>query len=333
MKKTSSARRAPKTERADLYQQVTDKIVAALEKGTAPWRRPWRAAQKPAGSSLPANATTGNAYSGINIPLLWMAAEERGFSSDRWLTYRQAQRAGGHIRTGETCSLAVIFKPFEVQAEDDQGNKLVDDDGKPVMASRAMLKPLQLFNTQQCDGLPAALSDTPATILTQEETETVSAPVMNRVLEIFNASGVTVNFLNQNRAYYRPVADQIVMPTSGQFFTEADYWSTLLHELVHASGHQKRLNREGITSSTRQFGDPVYVFEEFIAELGSAFLCAELGVYGEVQHDSYISGWLKALKEDKRALFRACRQAREASAFLLDLKVGTESALTASEVA
>lgn len=333
MKKNTSARRAPKTERADLYQQVTDKIVAALEKGTAPWRKPWRTAQKRTGSGLPANATTGKAYSGVNIPLLWMAAEERGFSSDRWLTFRQAQLAGGHVRPGETCSLAVIFKPFEVQAEDGQGIKLTDDDGKPVMESRTMLKPLQLFNTQQCDGLPAELYGAPSTILTEEEAETVSAPVMNRVKEIFNASGVAVKFLEQNRAYYRPAADQIVMPTSVQFFTEADYWSTLLHELVHASGHQKRLNREGITSSTRKFGDPVYAFEELIAEMGSAFLCAELGVYGEVQHESYVSGWLKALKEDKRALFRACRQAREASEFLLTLTPDSQAVSKASKVA
>lgn len=196
-----------------------------------------------------------------------------------------------------------------------------------------MLRPLQLFNTQQCDGLPAALSGEPATLMTDEEVEAVSVPVMNRVMEMFNASGVAVNFLEQNRAYYRPVVDQIVMPTSGQFFTEADYWSTLLHELVHASGHQKRLNREGITSSTRKFGDPVYAFEELIAEMGSAFLCAELGVYGEVQHESYVSGWLKALKEDKRALFRACRKAREASEFLLTLMADTQAVSTASKVA
>ncbi|WP_431022178.1 zincin-like metallopeptidase domain-containing protein [Erwinia rhapontici] len=333
MKKTTSARRASKTERADLYQQVTDKIVAALENGTPPWRKPWRAAEKPAGSAFPVNAVTGKAYSGINVPLLWMAAEERGFSSDRWLTYRQAQLAGGHVRSGESCSLAVIFKPFDVQAEDDQGVKLTDAEGNPVMETRTLLRPLQLFNTQQCEGLPSEFSEGTSSVLTEEETETVSVPVMNRVMGIFNASGVAVNFLNQNRAYYRQVADQIVMPTSGQFFTEADYWSTLLHELVHASGHQKRLNREGITSSMRTFGDPVYAFEELIAEMGSAFLCAEIGIYGEVPHESYVSGWLKVLKEDKRALFRACRQAREASEFLLNLTSDTNVVLTASEVA
>ena len=332
MKKNTTGRKASLNERADMYQQVTDKIIAALEKGALPWRRPWRSAEKPAGSALPVNALTGRFYSGVNIPLLWMAAEERGFQSDSWLTYCQAQQAGGQVRKGESCTLAVIFKPFEKQAEDKQGNKLFDDEGKPVMSSLAMLKPLQLFNTQQCDGLPESITGQRPT-LTAEETDTVSVPVMNRMVDIFNASGVTVAFLQQDRAFYRPSTDQIVMPQAGQFFTEADYWSTLLHELVHATGHQTRLQREGITSSTRRFGDPVYAFEELIAEMGSAFLCAELGIYGEVQHDSYISGWLKALKEDKKALFRACRQAREASEFLLTLKADTGQVLRQSEVA
>jgi len=319
--------------REDLYQTVTNKIIAALEKGTAPWRRPWRSAEKRVGSSLPANALTGRPYSGVNIPLLWMAAEERGFSTDRWLTYNQAQQAGGQVRKGETSSLAVVFKPFEKQAEDNTGNKLFDDQGKPVMESLAMLKSLQLFNTEQCEGLPEQMAGQPAKHMTQEETDTLSAPVMNRVLAIFNASGVRSTALRQNRAYYWPARDEIVMPLTGQFFTEADYWSTLLHELVHASGHETRLNREGITSSTRKFGDPVYTFEELVAEMGSAFLCAELGVYGEVQHDSYVAGWLLRLKEDKTALFRACRRAREATEFLLNQQADTDHAVPAMKVA
>ncbi len=215
-------RKSPKSSRRpsareDLYQTVTDKIIAALEKGTAPWRRPWRSAEKRVGSSLPANALTGRAYSGVNIPLLWMAAEERGFSTDHWLTYNQAQQAGGQVRKGETSSLAVVFKPFEKQAEDNNGNKLFDDQGKPVMESLAMLKSLQLFNTEQCEGLPEQMAGQPAKHMTQEETDTLSAPVMNRVLAIFNASGVRSTALRQNRAYYWPARDEIVMPLTGQF--------------------------------------------------------------------------------------------------------------------
>lgn len=327
MKKTTSGRKAKITERADLYQQVTDKIIAALEKGTVPWRKPWRMAEKPDGSALPANAVTGRQYSGVNIPLLWMAAEERGFSADRWLTYHQAQQLGGHVRQGETSSLAVVYKQFEKQATDAGGNAVCDAEGNPLMESRSMLKTLQLFNVQQCEGLPSDMGSKPASLITEHESETLSAPIVNRVMEIFQATGVAVAFLKQDHAFYRTRTDQIVMPTSGQFFTEADYWATLLHELVHATGHEKRLNRKGITSSSRKFGDPVYAFEELVAEIGSAFLCAELGVYGEVQHESYISTWLTRLKEDKRALFSACRQAREATEFLLNLGIHPTQAM------
>ncbi|EPJ9456271.1 ArdC family protein, partial [Pluralibacter gergoviae] len=180
-------------------------------------------------------------------------------------------------------------------------------------------KPLQLFNAEQCEGLPAEVAASPEQPPTVDEDGILSPDVMNRVIRMFNATGVKHRMLPQNRAYYRPLTDEIVMPVAEQFFTEADCWSTLLHELVHSTGHAKRLNREGITSSSRKFGDPVYAFEELIAEMGSAFLCAQLGVFGEVQHDSYVDHWLKVLKSDKKALFRACRHAREASEYLLAL--------------
>ncbi|MBW5817968.1 DUF1738 domain-containing protein [Yersinia kristensenii] len=322
MKKSTPRRKAQK--RVDLYQQVTDKIIAALEKGTVPWRKPWRLVGRPVGSSLPTNAATGRPYSGVNIPLLWMASEESGFSSDRWLTFKQAQQAGGRVKKGESSHLAVIFKPFEKQAKDMDGNKLFDDQGKPQIEHLTMMKSLQLFNIEQCEGLPECMAPQPARLIDQHDNEILSAPLMIWVLEILNSSGVKITPRRQNRAFYRPLTDEIIMPLAGQFFSEADYWSTLLHELIHASGHQKRLNREGITSSTRTFGDPIYAFEELIAELGSAFLCAELGIYGEVQHESYIDGWLKRLKKDKKALFRACRQARQAADFLLTLQTGTD---------
>ncbi|UWS28909.1 ArdC family protein [Erwinia pyrifoliae] len=315
MKKKPRGRKAASTQRTDLYQQVTDKIILALENGVPPWRRPWRSAQNVHGSALPVNATTGRHYSGVNIPLLWMAAEEHGYTSDRWLTYQQAKTAGGQVRKGERSALAIIYKPFEKQARDNSDNLLFRD-GEPVMEQLAMLRPLQLFNVAQCDGLP----DTIRGGLRDEAPENgavLSAERLQRVQSIVNATGVSCAHYRQNRAYYQPLSDRIVMPTVAQFASEADYCSTLLHELVHASGHSKRLNRVGITSSSRKFGDPVYAFEELIAETGSAFLCAELGVIGEVQHESYLASWLKALREDKKAFFRACRFAREASEYLL----------------
>lgn len=320
MKKTTShkaARRPAKP--TDLYRQITDRIVVALENGVAPWRKPWRAAAGSGLAGLPLNATTGRHYSGVNVLLLWMSAEEQGFHNNRWMTYRQAQQAGGQVRKGEKATLAVVYKDWTKQAEDREGNRLYDSDGKPLIETVPMLKPLQLFNAEQCEGLPAEVAASPEQPPTVDEDGILCPDVMNRVIRMFNATGVKHRMLPQNRAYYRPLTDEIVMPMAEQFFTEADCWSTLLHELVHSTGHAKRLNREGITSSSRQFGDPVYALEELIAEMGSAFLCAQLGVFGEVQHDSYVDHWLKVLKSDKKALFRACRHAREASEYLLAL--------------
>ncbi|MEX9840407.1 ArdC family protein [Providencia rettgeri] len=298
----------------DIYQEVTDRIVAALEKGAAPWKRPWRLAQG-IRAGLPVNALTGNAYQGINVLLLWLSAAEQGFGSDLWLTYRQAQQLGGHVRKGEVATDTVIFKPLKVPAKDRNGDVLRDERGEVVMTEVPMIKANSLFHVSQCDELPAhfyANSRIP-----DEEIPGVPLPDMHRAQALLNASGVKVTNAAQNQAYYSPLNDRIVMPLPSQFDREADYWATLLHELVHSTGHKSRLNREGITSSSRKFGDPAYSFEELIAEMGSAFLCAQLGVQGEVNHESYLQCWLQVLKADKKALFRAATQARIASEFLL----------------
>lgn len=301
----------------DIYQQVTDKIISALEKGTAPWKKPWRSAVKQYGGMLPTNALTGNHYNGVNILLLWMAAEEMGSNVNRWLTYRQTQQLGGQVRKGERSTLTVIFKPFEIQAKDKEDHLLFDDQGKPLMEQRVMLKANPLFNVTQCDGLPECLLQEGERI----PENTLLPKISHEVHTMLDATGVQLASVAQDRAFYSPARDRIVIPLSSQFFTESDYWSTLLHEMVHSTGHVDRLNREGITLKNRKFGDPIYSFEELVAEMGSAFLCAQLEVFGEVNHESYIDGWLSILKADKKALFRACKQAREASEFLLSFRV------------
>lgn len=322
MKKTSSSRRQAKArqERPDLYQQVTDNIIGAIERGTLPWRKPWRTDRNRiyTGSVMPQNGTTGYHYSGVNVLLLWIAAEERGFHSNRWLTYKQAEAVGGHVRAGETATLAVVFKSWDKQVEDADGKPQFDEQGNPLKTRIPMLKPLYLFNVAQCDNLPETVVGVMPTTEMGEGDALVDAKTQAQVNTLVEACGVRVEQVYQDRAFYSPLRDKIVLPQAQQFRTEADYWSTLLHELVHSTGHATRLNREGITSSSRRFGDPVYAFEELVAELGSAFMCAQLGVFGDVQHDSYLDNWLKVLREDKRALFRAAKQAREASEFLLN---------------
>jgi antirestriction protein ArdC len=305
------------TEKSDVYRLITDRIIVALENGTPPWKRPWRNAQKGVNTLMPSNAFTGREYSGVNVLLLWLAAEERGFHSDRWLTYNQALEAGGQVRKGETATLAVIYRDWTKQAEDSDGNKLQDAEGKPLMETVPMLRQFPVFNVSQCDSLSEQVSGVSTVTRPQEDFAAVNPEQLDQVLSVVNATGVQFSPKPQNRAYYRSVTDQIVMPLTSQFDSEGDYWSTVLHELVHASGHAKRLNREGITKATKQFGDPVYAFEELIAEIGSAFLCAYLGITGDMQHESYVEGWLSRLKSDKKALFSACRQAREASEYLL----------------
>ena len=141
--------------------------------------------------------------------------------------------------------------------------------------------------------------------------------IQRQVFGELPADPVSVIHRHQDRAYYRPGVDHIMMPEAAQFDSAEDYYSTLLHELVHSTGHASRLAREGIVSTSRKFGDPVYGFEELIAEMGAAFLCAELGIHGDLQHESYIASWLQTLKEDNRAVFRAARFAREAFEYLV----------------
>ncbi|PHM27830.1 ArdC family protein [Xenorhabdus innexi] len=303
----------------DIYQQVTDRIISALEKGTVPWKKPWRSTDKQSGGILPTNAMTGNHYNGVNILLLWMSAEEMVTNNNRWLTYLQAQQLGGKVRKGERATLTVIYKQYEVQAKDESHGLLFDNEGQPLMERRTMLKPNMLFNVTQCDGLPEHLLQQYERI-PEDKQENFSSRIRHEVSKILDATGVKMISAAQDRAFYGPTSDRIVMPLSEQFDTEADYWSTLLHEMVHSTGHASRLNREGITRKNFQFGDPIYSFEELVAEMGSAFLCSQLEVFGEVNHASYIEHWLSVLKKDKKALFRACKQAREASEYLLNLR-------------
>lgn len=316
-KKTASRNQ----EKEDLFQVVTDKIVAALEKGTPPWRKPWRntAGGSPASiSGLPANAVTGRSYSGINVLLLWIDAVDKGFSSNRWLTFKQALEVGGNVRKGEKSTLVTLFKPFEKKETDEQGKPLFDEQGNAVVSQRNFMTSFRLFNVEQCENLPEKLL-TRVNVAGNAEEASKQHDIerIQRAERIVACSGVSVIHLHQNRAFYKPGVDSITMPEAAQFHRPADYYSTLLHELVHSTGHISRLAREGITSSSRRFGDPVYAFEELVAEIGSAFLCAEVGIQGDVQHESYIASWLKVLKEDKKAIFQASRFAREAFEYLI----------------
>jgi antirestriction protein ArdC len=278
----------------DLYQEVTDRIVASLEAGVAPWLKPWSGDPEP----LPINVTTRRAYRGINVLLLQLESFARGYSRNRWLTFRQATELGGHVRKGEHGTQVVFFKMHEVPsdsaAEDEAATRRVP-----------MLRAYTVFNTAQVDGLPANLTQpaAPPSWGPHDEAE-----------KFLEASGATIQH-GGHRAHYQPSSDLIQLPEPGLFEGQGAYYATALHELAHWTGHASRCNRQ----LGKRFGEAAYAMEELIAEIGSAFLCAHCRIDGSLQHASYVASWLKVLKSDKRAVVTAAGQAQRASDYLLAL--------------
>jgi antirestriction protein ArdC len=316
----SAAREAA---RASLYDEVTDRIVAELEAGRVPWVQPWG---KPggAGPALPRNALTGRRYSGINILILWGAVIERGFCSQSWLTFRQAIAAGGAVRKGERGTSVVYADRFVPEAERTRAAETGED-------ARAVpfLKRFTVFNVAQCEGLrPETLSALAADPEPLPEREIVPAcpEPCRRAEQVIAASGVDFR-IGGDRAFYAPAHDFVQVPPQPAFFEQINYYRTALHELTHATGHPSRLGRKLVTA----FGSKDYAREELVAEMGSAFLCAALGIVPTVRHADYLASWLDVLREEPsedpavrgtagmrgRAIFRAASAASKAADWLL----------------
>lgn len=286
----------------DIYQKVTDQIIAELEKGHAPWIRPWRDGEPP----FPMNAVSGRPYHGINVPLLWGSASQQSFASDRWLTFHQVSELGGHVRKGEKSSLAVLYLPRSLEETDADGQPVLDEKGEPKLRHFGIIREFRLFNLTQCDGLPQTLYE--PFFRPGEPVEIAEAIARN--------SGVTLRHRRQSQAYYKPAADLVMMPQPQQFESSDAYYATLLHELTHATGHASRLSRPGVNGSNRT--EESYAAEELVAEMGSAFLCAYCGIQGQLQHSNYIGYWLKILRQDKHAVIRASGMARSACEWLIN---------------
>ena len=298
----------------DLYQEVTDKIIAALEQGTAPWLKPWENLSFNGG--MPKNAVSGRYYSGVNIILLWLSAAEHGYNQCKWITAKAAIEAGGHVRKGEKATAIVSYRPFEREKTDKDGNPVFDDDGNPVMEQLASIKKHCLFNIEQCEKLPQEWYETATN--QENQTDENQYEIFEEIRLMLKGMDIEVQVKPSNRAYYHPQFDHIVMPKMKQFSSPQKFHSVLLHEMTHATGHYKRLAREGIISGKAKFGNKVYAFEELVAEMGCAFLCSHLGFADVPQNAAYIDSWIKVLKEDKRAIFRASGKAREACQYMLD---------------
>lgn len=270
----------------DIYAEVTDKIIAQLEAGTMPWARPWNDAHG-CSAGFPSNYATGKQYRGINIPLLWAS----GHQDQRWLTYKQAQAIGANVRKGEHGSLVVFYKQWKLND--------VNASGEKTEKSIPILRSFVVFNVSQIDGLP------------EDVKPAEPAPITyTRAAELMQQAKVGHG---GNRAFYSPSNDAITLPHMAQFKSEADYHATALHELTHWTGHKSRMNRD----FSGRFGTDAYAFEELIAEIGAAFLCAESGIAYQTQHADYLACWLKVLKSDKKAILTAASQAQKAMDFAL----------------
>ena len=283
---TKTTKKTVKKTSRDFHQEVTNQIIEALESGIKPWTCPWDVTQS---DGLPYNFSTGNTYSGMNIMLLWMSAQMNRFGSNQWLTFKQALDLGGNVIKGEKGTHITFYKSLEKE-------KIVN--GKEEKETIPMLKTFVVFNLDQIEGITKPV---PKTALKSE------LDLRDDVEDFFKATGATINYVGQ-KAFFRPSTDEIVIPERERFQSTDDLYATVMHELTHWTGHQSRLNRKKGT----KFGDKDYAFEELVAELGSAFLMADFGMVGEVQHESYIASWLEVLKNDKRFIFKAASQASKA---------------------
>jgi antirestriction protein ArdC len=284
--------------RPTLYQEVTDRIIAELEQGRVPWVQPWDPAN--AGLGLPSNAVSGRCYSGVNILILWGAVVERGYASQQWLTFRQALELGGNVRKGEHGTTVCYADRFIPKSEIDRAAR---DGGEPE--ALPFLKRFTVFNVAQCDGLSEQLQGEPDPVPECE--------VVPHAEALIAATGADFR-IGGDRAFYVPSGDYIQVPPQPAFFEQINYYRTCFHELAHWSGAGHRLARD--LKGSR--GSQSYVREELVAEMGSAFICATLGIVPTVRHADYLGSWLEVLREDSHAIFRAASQASKAADFILE---------------
>lgn len=300
-RKTASAP-ASRLAQPDIYQTVTDRIIEQLERGVVPWVRPWDPSVANANAcscDLPTNPTTGRAYSGINVLLLWIAGAANAFPTQRWMTYKQSQAVGGQVRRGEASTQIVKAGSFVPKGEREAARQ---DDRDPNAVP--FLKSHRVFNIAQIEGLPDEYAiDPPAPDLSE---------VDERVRAILDGLNVRLIY-GTARACYVPATDVVQLPAPGAFNDPVDWNRTALHEAGHSTGHRSRLDRD----LTGWFGGEDYAKEELIAELTAAYCCASLRIAPTVRHANYIGAWLTKLRDDKRCIVQAASAATKAADYLL----------------
>lgn len=293
---------APKTSRPDLYGQVTAQIIANLAAGVRPWTRPWSADHLAGAVSRPLRHNF-QPYSGVNVLLLWAEAIDKGYSAPVWMTFRQALELGGHVRKGEHAA-TVVYADRIIRAE-------TDADGQDIETQIPFLKAYSVFNIEQIEGLPANFY--------AKETQVLSATQRVARAEDFFANVAAEVRHGATQAYYAIGPDHICMPPFEAFHSPESYYATLAHEHTHWTRHPTRLDRD---LGRKRWGDEGYAREELVAELGAAFLCADLGLElaPREDHAAYIAGWLEVLSNDRRFIFSAAAHAQKAVDFLQSLQ-------------
>lgn len=281
MPRTTAAKPSP-------HDTITTRLVAAIEAGTPPWRKPWRGT----GGAFPLRHS-GERYRGINTLMLWCAAEDQGYANPHWMTYRQAQELGGQVRRGERGTGIIKYGTFE--QEDDAGEA----------RKRGYIRGYTVFNADQIDGLPEAFTPTDAV-------DTGARPI-EAYEDFFERTGMDIT-IGGIRACYYPAEDRVQMPPVDSFDTALDFYRVLLHEGAHWTGHGSRLDRRS-EERTRD----AYAHEELVAEIAACLAGAELGIEPAWDRSAaYLENWVAAMRKDNREIFRAATAAQAAADFLLD---------------
>ena len=284
-------------ERRDHYQEVTDRIIAALEAGTKPWRRPWDESRA-GGPAMPINLVTGRRYRGVNVLVLAMSAFAFGNGDPRFCSYKQAADRGWQVRRGEKGTTVFFFKRMQIE----------DRDAPPEAADRTkhipLLRAFTVFNAAQIDGVPPYVApDITAAPWRRPEAADI----------ILRNSGVPVR-IGGEKAFYSPKLDFIQLPPESSFESPQSWAAVALHELAHASGSPQRLNRD----LSGRYGSTSYALEELRAEISSCVIGAEMGLPCDIpNHASYVACWLEKLRHDKREIFRAAADAQKIADYLL----------------
>lgn len=268
-----------------IYEEVTQSIIDQLEKGAIPWVKPWRA-----DSSADKNVISQKPYQGINRLILGMTAMVKGYNVPAWASFKQWESLGAYVKKGEKGTRIVFYSP--VSKENKQTGET---------ESYSVLKSYVVFNASQVEGL------TITNVELEDKPFTANQLAEERIIK----TGAVISH-GSDAAFYMPSQDRIQLPHKTAFDAECHYYATAFHELVHWTGHESRLKRE----FKGRYGDSKYAFEELVAEMGAAFLCQDYGIQGELRHAGYIQSWLKALKDDSKAIFKASALAQKAADYI-----------------